>query len=275
MCTYLKVLGLHVYLATTKRSYIANANYVEANAQAMVALKKILKNDYLCRIDNGDSAFSVWNMLISLEEQSSNDLERKSSEDDSNQACYMVQENDSSEVNSESELDDCESVSNDNASMSSEDAHMLNDELAMFCEDLLAKYKLLKNKNLKLKKENKFLSSKLDLVLNEKEQVLNEISSLKSHVELIFKKRDFALNEKDSLKVKLDFFSKENETLKKKIVLISKEKDSLKNTLVQKEKIFFPKEKIFVSNVLSTPINKNEICDLKSRIDCLGSTLSQ
>ena len=39
MCAYFKVLKLHVYLATTKRSYIDNVKYVEANAQAMVALK--------------------------------------------------------------------------------------------------------------------------------------------------------------------------------------------------------------------------------------------
>ena len=45
----------------------------------------------------------------------------------------MVQGNDSLEVNSKSELDDCASMSNDNASVSSEDTHMLNDELDTFC----------------------------------------------------------------------------------------------------------------------------------------------
>jgi len=50
---------------------------------------------------------------------------------------FMVQGNDSLEVNSEFDLDNCASVSNN-------DANMLTDELVMFCEDLLEKYKLLK-----------------------------------------------------------------------------------------------------------------------------------
>ena len=66
-----------------------------------------------------DSTFIVWNTLISLEGQSSNDLEKESSEDDSDQACFMIQENDSNEVNSKSDLNDCASTSNDN--MSSEE----------------------------------------------------------------------------------------------------------------------------------------------------------
>jgi len=37
--SYLKALQLHIYLATTKRSYIDNDKYLEANAQAMIALK--------------------------------------------------------------------------------------------------------------------------------------------------------------------------------------------------------------------------------------------
>jgi len=47
MSSYLKALGLHVYLATTKRSYIDNGKYAEANAQAMIALKQTLSKDYL------------------------------------------------------------------------------------------------------------------------------------------------------------------------------------------------------------------------------------
>ena len=70
--------------------------------------------------------------------------------------------------NLESELDDCACMSNDNTSIYSEDAHILNDKLAIFCEDLHAKCKLLKNKSLKLKKENEFLSSKIDFVLENK-----------------------------------------------------------------------------------------------------------
>ena len=39
MSVYLKALGLHVYLATTKKSYFGNDKYLEANIQAMEALK--------------------------------------------------------------------------------------------------------------------------------------------------------------------------------------------------------------------------------------------
>ena len=35
MSAYLKALGLHVYLATTKKSYIDNDKYLEANPQAI------------------------------------------------------------------------------------------------------------------------------------------------------------------------------------------------------------------------------------------------
>ena len=31
MSTYLKALGLHVYLATTKKTYFGNFKYIEAN----------------------------------------------------------------------------------------------------------------------------------------------------------------------------------------------------------------------------------------------------
>ena len=39
----LKTLGLHVYLTTTKKSYIDNGKYLEANAQAMDALKHSIR----------------------------------------------------------------------------------------------------------------------------------------------------------------------------------------------------------------------------------------
>jgi len=32
MSAYLKALGLHVYLTTTKKTYFSNAKYIEANA---------------------------------------------------------------------------------------------------------------------------------------------------------------------------------------------------------------------------------------------------
>ena len=44
---YLKTLGLHVYLATTKKSYLDNDKHIEANAQALEALRQTLSKDYL------------------------------------------------------------------------------------------------------------------------------------------------------------------------------------------------------------------------------------
>ena len=37
MSAYLKTLGLHVYLAATKKSYLGNSKHIEANAQALTA----------------------------------------------------------------------------------------------------------------------------------------------------------------------------------------------------------------------------------------------
>ena len=35
MSMYLKTLGLHVFLAATKKSYLDNSKHIEANAQAL------------------------------------------------------------------------------------------------------------------------------------------------------------------------------------------------------------------------------------------------
>ena len=72
--------------------------------------------------------------------------------------CYMIQGNDSLEVQSESQLD------NDSASSSCDDyvdAHALNEELSIVCEKLIEKYKILKKKSLGIEKENKSLHSRL------------------------------------------------------------------------------------------------------------------
>jgi len=45
MSAYLKTLGLHVYLATTKTSYLGNDKYLEANAQALKVLRHTLSKD--------------------------------------------------------------------------------------------------------------------------------------------------------------------------------------------------------------------------------------
>ena len=62
---------------------------------------------------------------------------------------------------------------------------MLKGELSMFCEDLLRKYKLLKNMSLIMKKENEFLSSRLDRVLKEIKEISNENDSLSSKHDLL------------------------------------------------------------------------------------------
>ena len=103
----------------------------------------------------------------------------------------MVQGNDSLEVNSDTQLDDCASFSSDDYV----DADALNEELSIICENLLEKCKLLKKKNFKLNKENKDLCSKLDIVLQEKVEISSERDSLKTQL-------DFALKEKKILKNK-------------------------------------------------------------------------
>ena len=68
MSMYLKGLGIHVYLATTK-SYVNNSKYIEANLKAIHALKSTLSDDYIWGVSNIDSAFLVWNTIVSLGKQ--------------------------------------------------------------------------------------------------------------------------------------------------------------------------------------------------------------
>ena len=77
---------------------------------------------------------------------------KKSSGDESDQACFMVQGNDPLEVTSDTQLNDSASSSCDD----NMDAHALNEELSIVCKNLLSKYKALKNKSSKLKEENDF-----------------------------------------------------------------------------------------------------------------------
>ena len=65
MSMYLKTLDLHVFLAATKKFYLGNSKYIEANAQALMALRSTLNKEYLSMISNCDSAFTVWNTLTS------------------------------------------------------------------------------------------------------------------------------------------------------------------------------------------------------------------
>ena len=69
MSIYLKALGIHVYFATIKDSYYLNGKNIEVNAKAIHALKSTLNNDYLYRVANIDSAFVVWNTILSLGEK--------------------------------------------------------------------------------------------------------------------------------------------------------------------------------------------------------------
>ena len=76
MSSYLNALGLYFYLATAKSSDINNGKYIEANAQAMEALKHTLRKDYISMISHCDSTFAVWITLTSLKEQTSNNVKR-------------------------------------------------------------------------------------------------------------------------------------------------------------------------------------------------------
>ena len=98
-----------MYLATTKKSYLDNNKHIEANALALEALRRTLSKEYLSMISHCDSAFAVWNTLTSPVLQTTNIVEKKSNKDESEQACYMVQGNDSLEVNSDTQLDDTSS----------------------------------------------------------------------------------------------------------------------------------------------------------------------
>ena len=86
MSAYLKALGLHVYLVTTKKTYFGNDKYIEANAQAMEALRHTLSKKEFFIVSHCDSAFAVWNTLTSPEQQTTNNVERESSRDESDQA---------------------------------------------------------------------------------------------------------------------------------------------------------------------------------------------
>ena len=83
MSMYLKILGMHVYLTATKKSYLGNIKHIEANAQALEVLRSTLSKDYLMTVSNCDSAFVVWNTLTSPKLQTSKYVEEASSGDES------------------------------------------------------------------------------------------------------------------------------------------------------------------------------------------------
>jgi len=87
MSAYLKTPGLHVFLVATKKSYLGNSKHIEANAQALMALRNTLSKEYLCIVSHCDSAFAVWNTLTSPALQTTKYVGEKSSGGESDQAC--------------------------------------------------------------------------------------------------------------------------------------------------------------------------------------------
>ena len=63
MSLYLKILGLHVFLTATKKSYLSNSLHIEANALALKELRASLSKEYLHVFSHYDSAFAVWNIF--------------------------------------------------------------------------------------------------------------------------------------------------------------------------------------------------------------------
>ena len=76
MSMYLKILGMHVYLATTKKSYLSNNKHIKANEQALEVPRCTLSKEHLSIVSHCDSAFTVWNTLTFSEQQMTNNVER-------------------------------------------------------------------------------------------------------------------------------------------------------------------------------------------------------
>ena len=74
-------------------------------------LKHTLSKEYLSMVSHCDSAVAMWNTLTSPTLQTMKQVEKESSEDESEQAYYMIQGNDSLEVNLDTQLDDSASSS--------------------------------------------------------------------------------------------------------------------------------------------------------------------
>jgi len=72
MSAYIKAQGLHVYLVTIKKSYLGDDKYLEANTQAIEALRHTLSKEYLF------FDFSLWFCFYSVEQfdfsQGTNDI---------------------------------------------------------------------------------------------------------------------------------------------------------------------------------------------------------
>ena len=148
MSWHLKALGYNVYKTITKESHPNDSKHIEANAIALKALRASLSKENLNMVSHCDSAFAVWNILTSPELQTQINKREKSSGEESEHHCFMVQENDSLEVHSDTQLHSASSSCDDYI-----DLNALNEELSIVCEKLLEKYNLLKKKSFELKDE--------------------------------------------------------------------------------------------------------------------------
>ena len=90
MSWHLKAIGYKVYLAITKESYLNDSKHIEANAQALKALRASLHKDYLHVFSHYESAFAVWSILTSPELPTLIDKKRRSRRDKSDERCFMV-----------------------------------------------------------------------------------------------------------------------------------------------------------------------------------------
>ena len=79
MSMYLKTLGMHVHLATTKKSYLGNNKHIEANTLVLEALRCTLSKEHISIVSHCDSAFAVWNTLTSSALQMTKYMEEESS----------------------------------------------------------------------------------------------------------------------------------------------------------------------------------------------------
>ena len=206
---------MHVFLAATKKCYLGNCIHLGANAQALEAIRSTLSKEYLLHVSNIDSAFAVWNLLTTtttseLQEQ----IQEEESSGESDSQCFMVQGNDSLEVQSETQLDSFDSTSSCDEFV---DAHALNEELSIICEKLIEIYKVLKKKSLVIEKENKSLHSRLNNILQEKVEVYNERDSLRSQLDLALKENEFLKSKNDCHAI-----LKKNENLSSKVDFVLK-----------------------------------------------------
>ena len=137
MSSQFKAIGYKVYLAITKEFYLSDSKHIEANALALKALRASLSKEYLHVFSHYNFAFAVLNILTSPELQTLINKKRKSSRDESDQRCFMVQENDSLEVHSDTQLDSASSSCDEYI-----DADALNENYLLFVKKSLKNIRL-------------------------------------------------------------------------------------------------------------------------------------